>query len=108
MATTMTTSAEKRGSRRVDFHCEVECYGVGGGSLNPRIADISASGAFIDTLSALPAGSRFTLEIRGSEPTCLTAEVVHSMPQIGMGVRFVNLTPAQREALDLLVNGASR
>lgn len=104
MATMVTT--EKRSSTRVSYLCEVECYGVGASPLNPRIADISVTGAFIDSMTALPVGSRLTLKFRlGSEMTRLAAEVVHSMPQIGMGVRFVDLTSPELAALERLVEG---
>ena len=43
----MSDPANKRASERVSYPCEVECSGVGIGlsPLNPRISDVSATGA---------------------------------------------------------------
>jgi len=99
-----TLSAEKRGSTRISYHCEVECYGLGVGPLNPRITDLSATGAFIDSLMVAPVGSllRLTLPV-GADSITITAEVCHSMPQIGMGVRFLDLTAQARAVLAFLI-----
>ena len=99
-----TLNAEKRGSTRINYHCEVECYGVGVGPLNPRIADLSATGAFIDSITVAPVGSLLRLKFPvGADTIFLTAEVCHSMPQIGMGVRFLDLTAQARAVLAYLI-----
>jgi hypothetical protein len=97
--------SEKRGAKRVPFFCEVECTGAGDDPLSPRISDLSATGAFIDSMVAVPAGSRLTLKftLPDGQPAVINAEVVHSMPHFGMGVRFLELTDEQRRAIDQLV-----
>ena len=93
---------DKRTSKRVSYPCEVECYGVGVGMspLNPRISDLSETGAFVDSMVTLPAGTK--LKLKFSLPSLVvacTGEVMHEMPQFGMGVRFLELTPEQQVAL---------
>jgi hypothetical protein len=101
---------EKRAAKRVPYPCEVECYNVGSGinPLNPRISDLSAKGAFIDSINALPVGS--VLKLKFNTPSLVIevrAQVVQAMPQFGMGVRFLDLTPQQQLAIDEVVAGPS-
>ena len=97
----------KREARRVGYLVEVRCEGVGVvglSPLNPRISDLSITGAFVDSVVTLPAGTKMRLKF--SLPSlvvnCL-GEVVHDMPQFGMGVRFVDLTPEQKLAIEEVV-----
>jgi hypothetical protein len=105
----MVEASEKRSAKRVPFFCEVECTGAGDDPLSPRISDLSTTGAFIDSMVAVPAGSRLTLKFKLSsgQPAVVDAEVVHSMPHFGMGVRFVDLTDEQRKVIERVVAEAS-
>jgi hypothetical protein len=99
---------EKRESKRVPYPCEVEVHNVGSGvnPLNPRISDLSANGAFIDSINPLPVGT--VLKIKFHTPSLVIdvkAEVVQAMPQFGMGVRFVDLSPQQKLAINEVVEG---
>ena len=100
---------DKRANKRVSYPCEVECYGVGVGMspLNPRISDLSVTGAFIDSMVTLPEGT--SLKLKFALPSlvvnCLGV-VMHEMPQFGMGVRFMDLTPEQTVAIEEVVNAA--
>ena len=96
--------SDKRQAKRVSYPCEAECYGASSNALSPRISDLSVTGAFIDSMIELPVGSRMTLSF--TLPTgkvSVTAEVVHSMPHFGMGVRFVDLSDDQRQAIEKVV-----
>jgi hypothetical protein len=100
--------AKERGAKRVPFACELECTGVGEDSLNPRISDLSATGAFIDSMNPVPPGARLSLKFKLPTGTLsVEAEVVHAMPHFGMGVRFLDLTEDQRLGIELLVADAS-
>jgi hypothetical protein len=103
------SDSEKRGAKRIPFPCEVECTGAGDNSLNPRISDLSVTGAFIDSMVEVPAGTRMNIRFKLPDGTALAlaAEVVHSMPHFGMGVRFMGLNPEQRSALERFVASAS-
>ena len=102
----MADAGEKRAEKRVSYPCEVDCSGVGVGSspTSPRISDLSVSGAFVDSMVTVPAGTH--LRMRFSLPSLVVdcvGEVVHEMPQFGMGVRFLELTPLQRVAIEEVV-----
>ncbi len=99
-------SDDKRRSPRVSYACEVECTGVGMGlsPLNPRISDLSATGAFIDCMTHIPQGSQVKLKFGlGGRTINATAEVAHSMPQFGMGVRFLEMSDEDRRAIEEFV-----
>lgn len=97
---------EHRQSPRVSHACDVECTGVGMGlsPLNPRISDISTTGAFIDCMTVIPVGTqvKLTFQLAGREIRAV-AEVAHAMPQFGMGVRFVELSEEDRLAIAAFV-----
>lgn len=96
---------ERRQSGRVAYPCEVECQtSVSAASvLNPRISDLSVDGAFIDTMTPAPAGTLLELRFRAPEEIRLRAEVVNSMPQFGMGVRFLEPSADQRALLEKVI-----
>ena len=97
---------EKRNSKRVTFLCEVSCTGEGGNRLNTRITDLSRTGAFIDSMTQFNVGSILTLWFQvGSATVQIKGEVRYVMPQVGMGVQFLDLTPNQMEAIESLVEG---
>ena len=100
--------AENRRATRISYPCEVECTGVGQNPLNPRISDLSVTGAFIDSMNAVPVGAKmkltFTLPTGGIS---VNAEVVHAMEHFGMGVRFLDISDDQRRAIEEVVAGAS-
>lgn len=102
----MADADDKRADKRVSYPCEVDCTGVGVGmsATSPRISDLSVSGAFVDCMVTVPAGTR--LRMKFSLPSLVVdcvGEVVHEMPQFGMGVRFLELTPLQRVAIEEVV-----
>jgi c-di-GMP-binding flagellar brake protein YcgR len=97
---------EKRGARRIAYRSEVECSSTGNSPLDPRISDLSASGAFIDSMNGLPAGSRLHLRfpLPSGQTVSVEAEVVHSMPHFGMGVRFLGMADETRRAIESFVD----
>jgi hypothetical protein len=101
--------SELRHARRVSYACEVQCTGVGMGvsPLNPRISDLSTTGAFIDSMTHIPVGSmvKLTFSLSGREIQAM-AEVAHAMPGFGMGVRFVELSEEDRHAIGAFVSAA--
>lgn len=101
--------SDKRDAKRVSFPCEVECTGAGSNRLNPRISDLSATGAFIDSMMEVPAGSRMSLKFKlpSGQAVSVNAEVVHSMPHFGMGVRFIDLNDENRGAIEQVVTAGS-
>jgi hypothetical protein len=97
---------DKRRSKRIMYLCDVECEGEGATRFHTRINDLSATGAFLDSMNCFPVGSLLKLKFRiRSREIKVTAEVRHCMPRIGMGVRFVDLNPRDRAAIEALIEG---
>ena len=91
---------DRRTATRVTYLSEVRYDGVETGAANVRISDISTTGAFIDSLANFPVGAILNLRfsVRAQE-LCVTSEVRHSLPRIGMGVRFVSIAPSDAAVL---------
>jgi c-di-GMP-binding flagellar brake protein YcgR len=98
-------SDEKRRSPRVSYLCEVACDMFPGDTPQTlRLSDISAGGAFIDSMAGLPIGACVALTFSaGAREVRVRAEVVQSMPQFGIGVRFLDLSEEDRAAIEQLV-----
>lgn len=94
---------EKRGSQRIPYISEVVCEGLGK-SITARTSDISASGVFIHSRVWYEAGSILTLSFSVTATRIETAgEVCYTIPHIGMGVRFLDLKPEYRAAIERLI-----
>jgi len=99
---------ERRSYDRFDVEWAVDCI-ADDTFLYASIANISAMGIFVKTTDPLAVGTRLTLtfEPPGYEPFKLQGQVAWvnvlrpdgDNPNPGMGVRFVNLLPEERERL---------
>jgi PilZ domain len=91
---------EQRKAQRSAYPCEVEIYGTGSGKADAaRIRVLSLRGAFVETSSPLPVGTRLTVRfVLPLGPIVLAGEVAHSIAE-GMGIHFLALTRAQHAAL---------
>ena len=67
----------------------VECKvdGIVGGSM--RLSDLSLSGCYVDTSTAVATGSKVAIAaVLKDQPVVLTGHVVHTHERIGFGVQF--------------------
>lgn len=97
---------DRRNAKRVSYVCEIQCEAEGDGStrIPTRLCDLSLSGAFIDSTTCFAPGTILILNFQAAEVQINTsAEVRYAMPEGGMGVRFVGLTPEQTAALERLI-----
>jgi|SRR5262245_8333376 len=102
----MMKKNERREAKRISYVCEVECEGAGLRRLATRINDLSTTGAFIDSMMCYPAGTIIGMRFHINDVLIETkAEVRYSMPRMGMGVRFLELTPVHIAALESLIEG---
>jgi hypothetical protein len=102
----MKTTKDRRAFKRISYICEVECEGPGMTRFATRINDLSAAGAFIDSITSVAPGSLLKLRFRIKDLLIDTeAEVRYTMPQVGMGVRFLSLRPEFAQAIQSLVDG---
>jgi type IV pilus assembly protein PilZ len=103
-----TLADERRRHDRFDVEWAVDCVAADT-FLYASIANISAMGIFVRTTDPAAVGTRLvlTFEPPGHEPFKLEGKVAWinavrengDNPNPGMGVRFVNLQPDQRERL---------
>ena len=97
---------DRRAAKRISYICEVECEGAGLNRLATRINDLSMSGAFIDSMTCYAPGTHLRLRFLVQDVLIeAAAEVRYTMPQMGMGVRFLDLKPWHLAALESLVDG---
>ena len=100
----MNGTNERRSAPRIAFFTEATLEGIDVSRTDVRITDISAAGAFVDTRTVLPPGTvtqlLFTL---GDRQLRVKAQVRYSMPSIGMGLAFTDLSDADRQTLAELV-----
>ena len=100
----------QRSSPRVYNVVEVDCRTLDAtrATVVARMSDLSATGAFLDSMGGLRPGTLLALGFKvGDQDVRVTAEVVHQMPQFGMGVRFLEVTPEGRAAIEALVRAQS-
>ncbi len=97
---------DRRAAKRITHICEVECEGAGVSRLNTRVNDLSVTGVFIDSMTCFAVGSILKLRFRVKDVMIeAEGEVRYSMPQVGMGVRFINLKPEYLAVLESLIEG---
>jgi hypothetical protein len=100
-------SQDKRSSPRMLNSIDLECYTIedSPAPVTARISDLSTTGAFLDCLNTLPTGTKLGLRFVLNEHLVTVAAVVmHSMPQFGMGVHFLNLSPESRAMIENLLS----
>jgi hypothetical protein len=99
-------NGERRGDSRLPILTDVKVDRLAVG----RVTDVSARGAFVETLAPYPVGTVVTVSLRlGAEPIETAARVVFSDPGVGIGVEFIRLSTVARHRIDAglfrLVNG---
>lgn len=96
------TEYEKRGAPRIPYIAEVVCEGAST-RLIARTSDVSISGVFIHSKLCCEPGSILKLKFSVTPTEIETiGEVCYSIPQIGMGIRFLDLKPEHRAAIERL------
>lgn len=104
--TGMLYGKERRVAKRISYICEVECDASGVSRIATRINDLSMTGAFIDSMTCFATGTILNLRFHIKNIRIeTTAEVRYSMPQMGMGVHFLDLKPEHKAALESLIEG---
>ncbi len=92
---------ERRASKRVALIAEIE-YSSDSPSVSRRLTDLSTDGLFIDTMSPMPSGTLISVRFNlpgDPLPIVVLGEAVWSQEHLGMGVRFMNLRPKDRERI---------
>jgi len=96
--------AERRHAKRFNHSCEIQWQDQGILTIG-RIENLSAGGAFIETLNPAPEGSVLKLSFQvGSADVETKGQVIHQRPNYGMGVRFLGLRPPDHAAIANLLD----
>jgi PilZ domain len=104
--TFITPEIEKRQYRRAALVTAVRCEATGREAML-LTRDISAGGLFVTGSDPFPAGSEVQISLRlaGGRPAlACVGKVVHSLPGIGMGIEFENLSSNLLESLQKFVD----
>lgn len=94
---------EKRGARRHPLTASAELIDVETDArLKARTSDVSTVGCYLDTMSTLPAGTEVRVKISHNEATVtVLGIIVNSQPNLGMGIRFTDVSSEDRELLQM-------
>ncbi len=95
----------RRHAERVPYPCEVACTILDGLAIgSTRLSDLSAEGAFVESVNAVPPGTLLHLQFQLADRTIdALGRVVQVMPQFGFGVRFERMFPADAAAISAFV-----
>jgi len=95
---------ERRTKKRYEVCLDAIWDGARGNS-QARITDLSEDGCYVDSISEAVTGEILHLKVQllNGEWLDITGEVAHTFPQIGFGIRFVNVTMTQRQKLFALL-----
>lgn len=103
-------STEQRRGARANVHGFVECQGPAA-TVRRELADISVGGMFIDSHpTPFRAGDVLKLRFQASRDELrlgVQAEVLYVQEGIGMGVRFLDLGPEERERIESCLQRAT-
>jgi Tfp pilus assembly protein PilZ len=100
-------SDERRKDRRVPLLIDLNWEGKSG-KYEARTSDLSTGGCFVDTIGAASAGDiiTFKLQLPNGEWMEIEGEVTFASPRVGFGIRFTNITDANRKRLEWLLKAA--
>ena len=96
---------ERRQHLRVPLILTVIWEGAAG-KYEARTSDLSLGGCFVDSIGQVAAGEiiSFRLQMPAGEWLDVQGEVKYPLPPSGFGVRFINLSDADKAQLKLLTN----
>jgi hypothetical protein len=91
---------ERRRHPRASLMLEIRWEDLSG-RYNARITDISIDGCYIESIGQVTVGQqiRFEIQLPTGSWVPFRGEVVNHQPNLGFGVRFVDLTEPQKKVL---------
>jgi hypothetical protein len=92
---------DRRSTTRYGFTATAEVVDMNSRTrMNTRISDLSMEGCYVDTNAPFPVRTKVRIRVSASKKTFETlGSVVYSLPNMGMGISFVETDPAQRVIL---------
>jgi hypothetical protein len=92
---------ERRGSIRYPFFAQAEATEVVSATrLNARTSDLSLTGCYLEMMNPSPVGTEVRISISyGSENLVVLGTVTYVLQNMGMGIAFKNVGPAEAAIL---------
>lgn len=100
----MYSGSERRRFTRYGFQVDVDIE-FDGKTFRAFVSDISADGMFVVAANPLWVGAVFIARLHIADPFRAKCVVKRVMVGRGMGVRFEDLSPKEREILDKILAG---
>jgi hypothetical protein len=99
---------ERRQFERVRLPMEMRWEGLSGRHA-ARVYDLSLGGCYVETLGQVDRGERirFEIELPSGRWLRLEGEVMYAQPNMGFGLRLLNLSGTDRDMLAQLVEYAA-
>jgi hypothetical protein len=101
--------SERRQHRRVRLATQIQCEAVGGNEILVT-RDVSVAGMFIMARMPIPVDSELSVTFRlysRQPPISCRAQVVHSLPGVGVGIKFLSLDEEAVRSLEKFVGEGS-
>jgi len=97
--------SERRRYERVECSIAARWQGLSGTG-NARITDLGAGGCFLESVTTASFAEYVSLDLNIDNEVwfSLRGEVIYSLPAVGFGLRFVNLTRAEQELVRQLID----
>ena len=100
---------ERRTAKRISFRTEIEWAGPDMPVIQTRTGNLSTGGTFIETITNLQVGTVLRLKFSaGGQEVRVIGKVCYRLPQRGIGVQFLNLSPEQRAAIESVMQERSK
>jgi hypothetical protein len=100
---------DKRSSPRVKVTVPVELFVPGNDvPLRCAIADLSATGCYIESIFPFSVGTVFEMNFQLRETVLAVGTVVTCDPQVGNGIKFTKMLPEDQEELRNYVEAAEQ
>lgn len=96
--------AEMRRDQRVSLPLEAHCEGLSG-KYSARLSDISLGGCYVESIALVTTGEsiHFEIQLPTGRWLPLKGEVAYHHPNLGFGIRFIELSDLQREMLAYII-----
>lgn len=92
---------ERRKYARLTCFSEIICESLNSPFATPRLRNISADGAFIESAVTLPVETSIQIRIKlKSQEIQVQCEVCHQQEGIGMGVKFCGISAEQKQIIE--------
>lgn len=100
---------DRRQHKRIKVAVPVQMWtDAGAGPIRCSTSDLSLSGCYIETIFPFPVSTKLDLQLSIETTVLIEAIVVTCDPQVGNGIKFIQMLPEDRDALRTFIEVAQR